>query len=67
MLTLSDTALAMIGATRVRASERGRWLQDVARRLDPPPARPLTRQSRWRQRQRNEAAMTAFAKSWRRE
>jgi hypothetical protein len=53
MLALDDAALARlaIGATRVRASERGRWLQRVARKLDPPP-KPLTRQGRWRQRQR---------------
>jgi hypothetical protein len=43
MLALSDEALARlaIGATRVRASERGKWLQDVARKLD-------LRQPRWR-------------------
>jgi hypothetical protein len=33
-----------------------RWLQDVARKLDPPP-RPPTRQGRWRQRQRNGCAI----------
>jgi hypothetical protein len=59
MLTLDDAALARIaiGATRIRASERGSWLQDIARRLDPPP-RPLTRQGRYRARQRNRARST---------
>jgi hypothetical protein len=58
-LAFDDAALArlVIGATRVRASERGKWLQDVARKLDPLP-RPLTRQGRWRQRQRNRARST---------
>jgi hypothetical protein len=58
MLALDDAALARlaIGATRIRASERGRWLQNVARKLDPP-KRPLTRQGRWRQRQRNGGAI----------
>jgi hypothetical protein len=43
MLALSDEALARlaIGASRVRESERGRWLQDLARKLDPPPRPPM--------------------------
>jgi hypothetical protein len=65
MLALDDAALAriVIGATRVRASERGRWLQDVARKLDPPP-KPVTRQGRWRQRQRKGRAI--YDGGWRR-
>jgi hypothetical protein len=99
MLALDDAALARIaiGATRVRASERGRWLQDSR-----PQARPATkaghppgtmasasaqraRDLRWRMAPRlatgdhddrtpahgyaatREAAMVAFAMSWRRE
>ena len=58
MLALDDAALArlMIGATRVAPNARDRWLQDLARKFDPPP-RPLTRQGRWRQRQRNGCAI----------
>ena len=58
MLALSDEALARlaIGATRIPTSSRGRWLHELARRLDPP-AKPKTRQGRWRQRQRNGGAI----------
>jgi hypothetical protein len=58
MLALSDEALARlaIGASRVRPSARGRWLQRLAAKLDPP-AKPKTRQGRWRQRQRNGRAI----------
>jgi hypothetical protein len=58
MIALSDEALArlVIGASRVRPNARARWPQDLARRLDPDP-RPLTRQGRWRQRQRNGSAI----------
>jgi hypothetical protein len=58
MLALDDAALArlMIGATRLPANARSRWLQDLARKLDPPP-RPLTRQARWRTRHRNGRAI----------
>jgi hypothetical protein len=54
MLALDDAALAhiVIGATRVRASERGRWLHRLADKLDPAPL-PSSRKQRWRQRQRN--------------
>jgi hypothetical protein len=54
MLALSDEALARlaIGASRIVPHARGRWLQRLAQKLDPLP-RPLTRQGRWRQRQRN--------------
>jgi hypothetical protein len=97
MLALTDSQLALlaIAASRIPAHARGRWLQDIAQKLDPR-ARPLTRQGRYRQRQRNggaiydggwhrsatgdhddrtsthgyeptrEAAMAAFASSWRR-
>jgi hypothetical protein len=62
MLALDDVALArlVIGATRVRASERSRWLQDLVRKLDPP-SRPLTRQARWRARQRDGCAIYRIA------
>jgi hypothetical protein len=38
MLALSDEALARlaIGASRVAPNARGRWLQRLARKLDPP-------------------------------
>jgi hypothetical protein len=54
MLALTDEALARlaIGATRLRSNGRTKWLREVARRLDPPP-RPLTRQARWKARQRD--------------
>jgi hypothetical protein len=48
MLALSDA----IGATRIAPHARGRWLIRLAKRLDPP-SRPLTRQGRWRSRERN--------------
>jgi hypothetical protein len=49
MLALSDEALGRlaIGASRVAPHARARWLQRLARQLDPPP-RPPTRQARWR-------------------
>jgi hypothetical protein len=54
MLALTDQALARlaIGATRLRSNARAKWLRELARRIDPPP-KPLTRQGRWRQRQRD--------------
>jgi hypothetical protein len=60
MPALSDEALARpaIAATRIAPHARARWLRDLAHRLDPPP-RPLAAT--------REAAMAAFAKSWRRE
>jgi hypothetical protein len=58
MLALSDQALARIciGATRLRSNARARWLRDIAHKFDPP-AKPKTRQGRWRQRQRNGSAI----------
>jgi hypothetical protein len=53
MLQLTDTHLARlaIAATAIAPHVRGRWLAEIAARPDPPPMR--------------EAAMAAFAKSWR--
>jgi hypothetical protein len=52
VLALTDSGLAYlaIAAGRLPVNARGRWLQDLARKLDPP-AKPKTRQGRWRQRQ----------------
>jgi hypothetical protein len=52
MLALSEAlARLAIGATRVAPHALARWLQQIARKLDPPP-RPSSRQGRWRARQR---------------
>jgi hypothetical protein len=57
MLALTDQALARIAlaASAVALEERGSWLQDLSRRLDPPPVvSPGARYTRrWRARGRN--------------
>jgi hypothetical protein len=60
MLALDDQALARlaIAASRLPVNARSRWLQDLARKLDPP-AKPKTRQGRWRQRQATGAHLPA--------
>jgi hypothetical protein len=48
-LALSDAALARvaIACTAIPPNARGKWLERFARKLDPP-ARPATRQQRYR-------------------
>src|SRR5262249_10152307 len=53
MLALTDSALARlcIGATRVDPRRRGRWLREIAARIDPPPnprrAYPVADRAAW--------------------
>jgi hypothetical protein len=58
MLALDDAALAriVIGATRVAPNARGRWLQRLAAKLDPP-AKPKTWQGTMAARQRDGGAI----------
>jgi hypothetical protein len=56
MLALSDGALARlaISATALPPHARGRWLRQIANRIDPPPQRSDTvRKARLRQRERS--------------
>src|SRR5262249_20209399 len=61
MLALTDAALARIaiGATRIRRGRRGRWLREIATRLDPPRAiiRRRERSRRARVRKKNGKAV----------
>ena len=61
MLALTDAALARIciGATRVDPRYRGRWLRDIAVKLDPPRAviRSRERSRRARMRKKNGKAV----------
>jgi len=49
MLALTDTQLDMLAivATAVAPQKPAAWLEQIAQKLDPP-ARPATRQARWR-------------------